>query len=251
MNRPADVRIDGGFGPFLRSHLSPSAFWTPARTAASAWHEHVPFAFWLVEAVRPDTFVELGTHNGVSYCAVCQAVERLNLPTRCFAVDTWKGDEHSGFYDEAVFRDLSQHHDQRYGRFSRLVRTTFDKAAENFSEGSVDLLHIDGLHTYDAVSHDFETWLPKLSSRAVVVFHDTNVRERGFEVWKFWQQVSEKYPSFEFAHGHGLGVLGVGGGSAPEDVGPVRGIGRPDSVCSGLRRVCGAGRRVEAGPRLP
>ena len=210
MNRPADVRVDGGFGPFLRSHLSSSAFWTPVRMADSAWHEHVPFAFWLVEALRPNTFVELGTHNGVSYCAVCQAVERLILPTRCFAVDTWKGDEHSGFYDEAVFRDLSQHHDQRYGRFSRLIRTTFDTAAENFSEGSVDLLHIDGLHTYDAVSHDFETWLPKLSSRAVVVFHDTNVRERGFEVWKFWQLVSRKHPSFEFAHGHGLGVLGVG-----------------------------------------
>jgi hypothetical protein len=175
-----------------------------------AWLGHVPFAMWLVEALGPRMIVELGVHTGNSYCAFLQSVQTLGLDTRCFGVDHWQGDEHAGYYGDEIYREFCSYHDVRYGAFSTLLRSPFDEALSYFSDGSIDLLHIDGFHTLDAVSADFRTWLPKVSSRGVALFHDINVRERGFGIWKFWETISSQYPHFAFTHSHGLGIAYLG-----------------------------------------
>jgi len=176
----------------------------------TAWAGHIPFAMFITSAFRPRIFVELGTFRGASYCAFCQAVKSVKTETKCFAVDTWQGDAHAGQIEREVLVKLKDYHDPLYGDFSRLVESTFDEALDDFADGSIDLLHIDGFHTYEAVHHDFETWQPKMSTRGIVLFHDTTVRERDFGVWKFWDEVKQNRPFFEFLHSHGLGVLFVG-----------------------------------------
>jgi len=213
---PAEDATTNSFAEFL----SLASFWFPDRLIGSAWLEHAPFAFWLVDAIRPRTFVELGTHSGFSYSAFCQAIASLNVGTRCHAIDTWCGDEHAGFYDEEIFEEFRRYHDRRYGAFSNLLRMTFEEARGYFEDGSVDLLHVDGRHFYEDVRSDFEHWKCKLSHRSVVLFHDTNVRERGFGVFRLWSELKEDFPSFEFLHGHGLGILAFGK-TIPERLAPL------------------------------
>ncbi len=200
----------------LELDLGDEQAWEPVRIVPpDAWAGHLSFAFWLVKAARPGTFVELGTHSGNSYFAFCQAMAAFAPAGRAYAVDTWQGDEHAGTYGGEVFADVAAFNKAHFGQFSTLLRTSFDDARGYFPDGGIDLLHIDGLHTYDAVRHDFEAWQGALSSRAVVVFHDTNVREREFGVWRFWREMAERFPAFEFDHSNGLGVLGVGPDQSP------------------------------------
>ena len=62
-------------------------------------------------------------------------------------MDTWKGDEHAGYYDETVFQNLSTFNLAHYGAFSELIRLSFDEALSYFPDQFIDLLHVDGLHT--------------------------------------------------------------------------------------------------------
>src|SRR3989442_352112 len=194
------------FNPF--DH--PISFAYPARIAMAGWIGHVPLGMYLIDVLRPKASAELGTHYGVSYCALCQAIKELGLETRCYAVDSWQGDAHSGFYGPEVLTDLEEHHNPLYAGFSQLIQSTFEEALGCFADDTLDLLHIDGFHTYEAVKQNFEKWLPKLTDRGVVLFHDINVRENDFGVWKFWEELKPRFPYFEFVHSHGLGVLAVG-----------------------------------------
>lgn len=176
----------------------------------SSWYEHGSFMVWLVKNLKPEVFVELGSHYGYSYFAACQSIKSNKLNSAAYAIDTWQGDEHAGFYGHEVFETVSKINQDKYSDFSKLLRMTFDAGLNEFSDNSVDLLHIDGLHTYEAVAHDFDSWKSKLSNNAIVLFHDIHEHRDDFEVNKFWNELKNIYPTFEFFHEHGLGVLKFG-----------------------------------------
>ncbi len=201
------------------------------------WIGHIPFAFELVGRLRPRVIVELGTYSGSSFAAFCQAVEACGLDTKCYGIDLWEGDMHMGHFDETLFREISAYVEENHPRVATLVRKDFNQAVKQFDDNSVDLLHIDGMHTYEAVSNDFHTWLPKMSERGVILFHDVNVTYENlgpgsapFGVRKFFDRIKERYPHFEFSHCWGLGVLIVGP-RAPAPVAELVGMARSPGFC--------------------
>ncbi len=171
------------------------------------WSGHLCFASDLIGALKPSLLVELGTHYGESYFGMCQAIQEQGIVCKSYAVDLWRGDPHTGFYDASVYQEVNAYNENNYAHFSTLLRTTFDDAHRNFSDQSIDLLHIDGLHTYEAVRHDFEFWLPKVRPGGIVLLHDILARHLDFGVWRLWEDLVRQFPHFEFSHDYGLGVV--------------------------------------------
>ena len=170
-------------------------------TPYSAWKGHRGFAQRLIKALQPEVFVELGVHAGDSYFTIVETMRG----GKAYGVDTWSGDKHAGFYDDSIW-DMIQSVNKQYP-FSKLLRMPFDLAA-TLVQGDISLLHIDGLHTYEAVKHDFETWEPKVTD--VILLHDICVPENpDFGVWKLWEEIKNDNADmcFEFHHCHGLAVF--------------------------------------------
>jgi hypothetical protein len=173
------------------------------------WRGHSLFAYHYIRNIAPKNVVELGTHKGSSLFSFAQAAKDAQLPVKISAIDSWEGDEQAGFYDEVVFDEVNAIKQQYYSAVDiRLMKMYFDNALEHFDEKSIDFLHIDGLHTYEAVMHDFEQWFPKLANEFTVLFHDTQVKE--FGVKDVFKKIKEQYPDcfyLEFEHSYGLGLM--------------------------------------------
>ncbi len=175
----------------------------------SAWWGHTFFAYDLVRNEKPNKIVELGTHRGISFFSFCQAIKDGELDTELYAIDTWEGDKHTGFNDaEDVFGGVEYNVAKYFVDLNiNLIRKTFDEAVDSFDDKSIDVLHIDGLHTYEAVKHDFTLWLGKVRDDGIILFHDIHEKKEDFGVYELWSELKEKYDTIEFYQAHGLGVL--------------------------------------------
>jgi hypothetical protein len=209
-------------GEFVSDHLTPDALAEELKEIAedawlgkidhyvpSAWLGHGPFLRFLIREFKPKVMVELGVHNGFSYFVGCQTIQELNLETLAFAVDHWEGDSHAGKLDQKVFESV-QDINLEYAHFSTLMRMSFETALLHFEDDSIELLHIDGFHTYESVKNDFDSWLPKMQKNGVILLHDIHVRRQDFGVFKLWNELKSKYQTLEFVGSHGLGVIFLG-----------------------------------------
>ncbi len=175
----------------------------------SAWLGHAPFLKFLIREQKPGVFVELGVHNGFSYFVGCQSIQECSLNTKSFAVDHWEGDNQAGLFDDSVYQGVINLN-AKYSDFSTILKMSFVDALNTFKDQTIDLLHIDGFHSYEAIKEDFETWLPKVSQNGIILLHDIHVRRNTFGVYRFWRELKAQFKTIEFVGSHGLGVVFLG-----------------------------------------
>ena len=172
------------------------------------WEGHRDFVYDLINFVKPKMITELGSQYGCSLFTFCQSVKDNKLDTKIRAVDMWSGDIGAPDTGEQVFALVNKIKDKYFSNLDiKLYQMRFDDALPDFEDESIDILHIDGGHTFEDVDHDLKTWLPKLADDGIILFHDVySTIDDGSCV--HWRETKKKYKNFfDFEHSCGLGIL--------------------------------------------
>ena len=132
--------------------------------------------FWLNWLGLSGDGVEVGVFKG-------EFSDQLLRTWRCnslVSVDPWRHFPTTEYVDAC---NLSQaDHDlnyaetvnrlRRYGKRSRVVRSTSEDAVAQFADESLDFVYLDAQHHYEAVKEDIDLWYPKLKRGGVLGGHD-------------------------------------------------------------------------------
>jgi predicted O-methyltransferase YrrM len=168
-------------------------------TIVSAWTGHRQFAEFLVETKNPDVVVELGVDYGYSTFVFANSLQ--GKQGKIYGIDLFAGDIHAGHRNTYEFvMDTIQRQNLTQ---VEIVKGEFTEVSKNWSV-PIDILHIDGLHTFDAVKTDYENWSPFVKDDGIILFHDIASFP---DIARFFSNVDGGWHKLYFVHSAGLGIL--------------------------------------------
>jgi hypothetical protein len=196
-------------------------FWRARYAQRSETLYHLPFLFWLVEAMRPARAVVLGVGDGVAHFALCQAVDKLNLSTQCHGIDQWPSptptkavvepkrapSSASLPQSDQVPTILEVHNATHYAAFSVIEALDPRLLLARLAPGSVDLLCVDLEMTPTLVDALTYAWPTKLSASGVLLLLNADRQCAAPAAQEFLAQIRHTRQTISFATGAGLVVV--------------------------------------------
>ncbi len=172
-----------------------SEFISGIETAWGGFEEIVDF---LGECVQPKLTVELGSYKGYSSILLGGITDG-----NTYAIDRWD--------DFTIYEQAKANIDRARQEFHidnvHPVRMDFTKYYRSKPwNGYIDILHIDGDHSYESVRQDFNTWSGDLAPEGVILLHD--VANPAFVGPKsVLREESKNFNALLYPEGLGLGIL--------------------------------------------
>jgi cephalosporin hydroxylase len=92
-------------------------------------------------------------------------------------------------------------------------QATVEELRSRLGEREIDLLMIDGDHSFEGVKADFELYAPLVARGGFVAFHDILTHQQGSaEVDRLWRELRDRHPHVEFTDPGDDWGFGVWGG---------------------------------------
>ena len=145
-------------------------------------------------ARKPKVVVEIGTCNGGTLYLWCQAADPN---ATIVSIDLPEGEFGGGY---RACRTEFYHAFATGSQKIHLLRAnshlpeTFEEVKKLLGGKPIDLLFIDGDHTYAGVKQDFELYTPLVAESGLIALHDIAPRPDlpRIEVWKFWEELKQR-----------------------------------------------------------
>ena len=158
------------------------------------------FLSTLIKAVNPGTIFEIGTYNGFT---TLHLAVNSQPSCRIFTLDlpeNYDEKQASKFsYDDLLVVHLSQktvlHRFYKGHPLEGKIKELFgDSSTYDYSpyEGKMDVVFIDGNHSFDFVKKDTENAFKMLSSQGIIVWHDFDYIIHK-DVFRYLQGLAQNY----------------------------------------------------------
>jgi predicted O-methyltransferase YrrM len=165
-----------------------------------------------IEKRKPRRVLEIGTAHGGTFFLLSRAAHpdatliSVDLPGGKWGggYSAWK----TGIFRRMLLPGQSAHFIRANSQdpsSKELVKAMLGKAL-------LDVLFIDGDHSYEGVSHDFLLYRDLVRRGGLIVFHDVAIHapEKQCEVARLWAELKQRYPATEIIEHPDQGWAGIG-----------------------------------------
>ncbi|MBM4136783.1 MAG: glycosyltransferase [Nitrospira sp.] len=127
---------------------------------------------------RNGIIVEIGSFMGLSSVIMAHALlATQNYGARIYCIDTWEGSPEHATLNEVKNKQLfdiflSNIKKSGVSSFIHPIHKASVDAASEFADQSIDILYIDGDHSFEGCYSDLKAWYPKLHKNGILFGHD-------------------------------------------------------------------------------
>jgi predicted O-methyltransferase YrrM len=164
-----------------------------------------------IENLRPRRVLEIGTAQGGTFFLLSRAAA---ADAKLISLDLPAGRWGGGYsnWKRHLYRSLLlPEQSAEFIRSNSHLPSSFESVKTMLGGDPLDLLFIDGDHSYEGVKADFELYSPLVRPGGLIVLHDIAFHEKyDCHVDQFWAEVKERYPSQEIIQDCKQGWAGIG-----------------------------------------
>jgi predicted O-methyltransferase YrrM len=166
----------------------------------------------LIQSLHPSIILEIGTAKGGTLflfsrvCAPSGILMSIDLP------GGWYGGGYPA-WKAFLYRKFARSHQIIHLlRGDSHSREMSEKVIELLGGKRIDVLFIDGDHSYEGVKKDFINYRNVVRKEGIIVFHDIvyNKFDPDIEVSRFWNEIKSQYETSEIVDDQDQGRFGIG-----------------------------------------